>query len=337
MMIAMGKPRMSMLDRRAFLAGAAAIAAGGCADDDNFSLIADDDDTPLVIPPEGQARVAVRGGEIWYRVVGNGPGAPLLVVHGGPGLSHDYLLPLEALGRDRAVIFYDQLDCGKSDKPGAPANWRISRFVDEIRVLSASLGLNRYHLLGHSWGGLLAAELAAIDSQNLLSCVLASPLISAQQWMSDNLRWRKLLPSDVRQVLDENEAAGTVRSTAYQQAAMAFYRRHLCRMEPWPQPLMTSLEEGNSALYRTMWGETEFRATGSLHDYDGTPNLARITVPLLFTCGEFDEAPPATLHRYSKLAVGSEVRVFTDASHTAHLEQEEAYIHALATWLNGIG
>ncbi len=327
---------MSMLDRRAFLSGAAGLALSACAEESDFSLIAAEDDTPPVIPPEGEGRVAVRGGEIWYRVTGSGPGAPLLVVHGGPGFSHDYLLPLEALGRDRAVIFYDQLDCGKSDKPGAPANWQVSRFVDEIRALSTSLGLNRYHLLGHSWGGLLASEYAAIDSRRLLSCVLASPLISAPQWVADNMRWRKLLPAAIRQVLDDNEAAGTVRSAAYQQAAEAFYRRHLCRMEPWPEPLLTSLEQGNSALYTTMWGETEFRATGNLRDYDGTPNLARITVPLLFTCGEFDEAPPATLHRYSKLVRNAEVRVFTDASHTPHLEQEEAYVHALATWLNGI-
>ena len=326
---------MTPLSRRAFLAGAAGLSVAGCAGEPVFGVV--DSGAPPVRPAVGEGRLAVRGGEIWYRVSGNGPGAPLLVVHGGPGLSHDYLLPLESLGRDRPVIFYDQLDCGRSDHPGASANWQVGRFVDEIQALRRHLGLSRFHILGHSWGGLLAAEYAVIDGGRLLSCVLASPLINVSQWITDNLRWRKLLPRDVRRVLDEHEAKGTVRGPEYRQAMEVFYRRHLCRLDPWPAPLLASLETGNAALYGTMFGETEFHVTGTLSGYDGTGNLARMDVPVLFTCGELDQAPPATMYRYTRLVAGSEVRVFTDASHTPHLEQPEAYRHALTTYLNGFG
>lgn len=327
---------MTEITRRGFVAGATATGASlltGACDEPGASVNSGD----VARVSEGEGRIAVQGGEIWYKVVGTGPGVPLLVIHGGPGFSHDYLSPIEALGRDRPVIFYDQLDCGNSDRPGDPGNWRVPRFVAEIEALRRTLGLSKFHLLGHSWGGALAAEYAAGSRNRVLSCVLASPLINTPRWMEDNLRWRKLLPADVQATLDRNEKAGTVRSKEYQAAVQIFYERHLCRMDPWPKPLTASLDKGNFDLYVTMWGETEFLATGTLRTYDGTQNLPRITAPTLFTCGEFDEAPPVTMYRYSQLVANSEVRVFTDASHTPHLEQTAAFNQAVAVFLNGIG
>jgi proline iminopeptidase len=327
---------MAKITRRHFVAGATATSA---------SLLASACDQPgaalkqsdIARVSEGDGRLQAQGGEIWYKVVGTGPGVPLIVIHGGPGFSHDYLSTLDALGRDRPVIFYDQLDCGNSDHPGDPGNWRVSRFVAEIEALRQTLGLSKFHLLGHSWGGALAAEYAAGSRNRVVGCVLASPLISTTRWMDDNLRWRKLLPADVQATLTRHEAAGTVRSEDYQNAVQVFYERHLCRLDPWPKPLVDSLDKGNFDLYVNMWGETEFIATGSLRNYDGTENLPRITAPTLFTCGEFDEAPPVTMYRYSQLVDNAEVRVFTDASHTPHLEQTAAFNQAVAVFLNSIG
>ncbi len=328
---------MTGVTRRTFVAGAAAAGAGiltSACDGGPAGPISSDD---IARVPEGEGRAAVSGGQIWYKVVGSGPGVPLLVIHGGPGFSHDYLLPIEELGRDRPVIFYDQLDCGNSDRPGDPGNWRVQRFVSEIENLRRDLGISKFHILGHSWGGALAAEYAAGSPSRILGCILASPLINTPRWMEDNLRWRKLLPEDVQATLTRHEQAGTVRSSEYQDAVQVFYERHLCRTVPWPQPLMASLDKGNFDLYVTMWGETEFLATGTLRTYDGTQNLPRIQAPTLFTCGEFDEAPPATMYRYSQLVNNAELRVFTDASHTPHLEQTAAFNQAIAVFLNSIG
>ncbi len=280
----------------------------------------------------------MQGGEVWYRAVGNGPGVPLVVVHGGPGLSHDYLLPLAALGNDRPVVFYDQLDCGNSDHPAEPGNWTVGRYASEIESVRRGLGLTRFHLLGHSWGGALCAEYAAGAPGRLMSCVLASPLLAARQWTADTMRWRSLLPDAVRRTLDDHEAAGRVRAGAYRDAMRVFYDRHLCRISPWPEPLVESLNKANVDLYFSMWGETEFRATGVLSAYDGATNLARIDAPTLFTCGEFDEAPPATLCRYARLMAGrADVRVFDNASHMSHLERPDAYVQALRVFFGAIG
>jgi len=327
---------MTEITRRGFVAGATATGASlltSACGEPSASLNTDD----IARVTEGEGRVAVQGGEIWYKIVGTGSGAPLIVIHGGPGFSHDYMVPVEALGRDRPVIFYDQLDCGKSDQPGDPGNWRIQRFVAEIESLRRELGLTKFHLLGHSWGGALAAEYAVGARNRVLGCVLASPLISTPRWMEDNRRWRKLLPADIQATLDRHEKAGTVRSNEYQEAVQVFYERHLCRTLPWPAPLKASLDKGNFDLYVTMWGETEFLATGTLRDYDGTQNLPRIEAPTLFTCGEFNEAAPATMYRYSQLVRNAEVRVFNDASHTPHLEQTAAFNQAVAVFLNSIG
>src|SRR5215470_13623320 len=96
--------------------------------------------------------VAVEGGRVWYRIVGSGGGIPLITLHGGPGAPHDYLEPLAALGDERPVIFYDQLGCGKSDRPTNPKLWRVERFVKELAQLRAALKIDRAHLLGQSWG-----------------------------------------------------------------------------------------------------------------------------------------------------------------------------------------
>ncbi|MFP6758705.1 MAG: proline iminopeptidase-family hydrolase [Alphaproteobacteria bacterium] len=331
---------MSGITRRGFVTGAAAaggaLLASACADDGAVRSVRGEDGAFTALP-EGEGRLSVQGGEIWYRVTGSGPGAPLLIIHGGPGFSHDYLLPLEALGRDRPVIFYDQLDCGLSDRPGDPANWRLPRFVSEIESIKRDLGLTQFHILGHSWGGAVAIEYAAVSRNTVLGCVLASPLISAARWVEDNRRWRRLLPPNVLATLEQHERAGTLQSDAYQAAVRVFYDRHLCRLSPWPPALTASLDKGNSDLYVNMWGETEFNATGSLRSYDGSENLARIDSPILFTCGEFDEAPPMTMYRYAKLVADSEVRIFKDASHTPHLEQTAAYNQAVSIFLSGIG
>jgi pimeloyl-ACP methyl ester carboxylesterase len=182
--------------------------------------------------PERAGFVAVRGGQVWYRSNGmrhvvDGK-LPLLVIHGGPGFSHHYLLALTALADDRPVIFYDQLDSGNSERPGDPANWTVERFVSEVDDVRAALGLDRLIVLGSSWGGTVAAEYAIGRPAGLVGLVLASPLISTPRWIADNTAYRKALPPDVQKMLDEHEAAGTTDSQEYQDAVMVFYRRHLC-------------------------------------------------------------------------------------------------------------
>ena len=290
------------------------------------------------VGPENSGFVNVEGGRVWYRENGvrHSDKPSVLCIHGGPGLSHDYMLPLADLADEYRVVFYDQLDVGNSDKPGDPANWQIERFVGEVVALRAALGLERLVIIGNSWGGLVAAEYAITRPTGLAGVVLSSPLINTQRWIADNTAYRKQLPANVQAVLDDHEAAGTTDSVAYEEASLVFYTRHLCRMDPWPEDVLRAFEALNHDCYGTMWGSSEFSCTGTLSDYNCAERLHEIEAPMLFTCGEYDEATPAACSDFAALLPGAEVAVIEDASHLAFFEKRAEYMALMRDFISRV-
>lgn len=282
-----------------------------------------------------EGKIAVSGGKVWYRVVGREKaGVPVLMVHGGPGAPHDYLEPLAALADERPVIFYDQLGCGNSDRPDDTALWTTARFVEELAAVRAALGLEELHILGQSWGTMLAVEyMLAKKPRGVRSLVLTAPFLSAPLWIADQRAYLAAMPAEVRQVVAEAEAKGDYESPAYQEAVMAFYRKHLCLLDPWPEPMQRTFEKMGVPVYLSMFGPSEFTATGSLKDTDLVDRLGEITVPALFTCGSQDEATPATTRLYQRALPGAELAVFADASHQHHLEKLDEYLAAVRGFL----
>jgi proline-specific peptidase len=211
--------------------------------------------------PSKEGFVAFQGYKVWYRIVGNQEEAgklPLLCLHGEPGAPHDYLEPLEAMASTgRRVIFYDQLGYGNSDQPHNPSMWTVGLFVEEVGTVRQALGLERVHILGQSWGGMLAMEYALTQPTGLASLVITDSPASMPQWVSEANRLRAELPPEVQQTLLEHEAASTVDSAEYQEAMMVYYRRHLCRLETWPECVNRAFEKlgQNPEVYHTMNGQ----------------------------------------------------------------------------------
>lgn len=285
--------------------------------------------------PEGF--VEVPGGRVWYRVAGaDGPGVPLLGLHGGPGFTHDTLTTLDGLGSDRPVVLYDQLGSGRSDRPGDQELYRLERYVEEVRRVREALGLGRIHLLGHSWGGTLALSCALADPEGLDSLILASPLVSTARWLEDARRLRSELPEDVQRTLQDHEDRDFTGCPEYLAATLAFYRRHLCRMQTWPEELERGFAGLGLDVYESMWGPTEFHATGSLVGLDLTPRLAELRLPVLFTCGRHDEATPDTVGSFRNAVPKAELVVFEESAHTAHLEEAERYVRAIRGFLERV-
>lgn len=280
---------------------------------------------------EGHADVT--GGRVWYRVVGNGPGMPLVTVHGGPGATHDYLEPLEALATDRPVLFYDQLGAGKSDAPDDIGLWTNDRLVDELQRVLDAAGLDRVHLLGQSWGTMIAAEFALRAPGRVASLVLSDPVLSMPLFAAGTAALRAALPERVREVLDRHEEAGSLDSEEYQDAAMEFYRRYVCRLDPWPEPLMRSFGQLNGTIYERMQGPNEFVITGIHKDYDITGRLGEISVPTLFICGRHGETRPEETTLYHSMTPGSELVIFEESSHLPHLEEPGPYLQVLRDFL----
>lgn len=317
----------------------------------------------------------VEGGRIWFRrylpdaPAGAAPAhaAPLLLLHGGPGATHDYLEPIaEAVAASgREAIVYDQLGGGRSDRPAtppalaAPELLTIRHFVAELDALLAHLGIEEFHLLGQSWGAMLAlawvsahparraspasghvasaraapaATHSAPGAPRLLTLTLSGPLVNVDDWMRDQRLWLAELPAPLRDAVRAAEESGDFGAAGYRAAMDEFYARHLCRLAEWPECLTRTFAELGEAAYLGMWGPSEFTCTGSLLGADLSPAidvLAASRTPVLFTCGEFDEARPDTVARYAARVPGARLSVIAGASHQHHLEKPDEYLAAL--------
>jgi len=266
------------------------------------------------------------GGRLWYGVRGEDtPGIPLLVVHGGPGfLSMPEVVA--DLADERPVYFYDQLGCGRSARPADKSLFTIEHYVAELAAVRAALGLREVHLLGQSWGCMLVAEyLLRERPEGVRSLTLSGPLLSSPRWEADQRTYLAALPADQQAIIAEAERTGDY-GEAYQEAMLDYYRRHICRLDPWPDLLLQALGQMNLDVYVTMWGPSEFTVTGTLKGHDLLPRLHEITQPTLLLCGEHDEATPATVQLYRDRLPQGSMAVLPRASHLHHLEQPDLFL-----------
>lgn len=285
--------------------------------------------------PDESGHIDVPGGKVWYRLnrSANSGAVPLIVLHGGPGNSHDYLLPLLELVPDRSVVLYDQLDCGRSQRVGDTRNWTLERFTDEIDAVREHLGLGQVHLFASSWGCSIAINYAARQPAGLCSLALSGPLVDAKRWMADCERLKAQLPDHLQAVMRRCEAQRDFTSPEYLEAVNAFYVRHLCRVQPWPQIVVDTMDNCAAELYGYMWGPTEFFGTGTLADLDLTPKLASIEVPTLFMCGAHDEGTPESGRAFAAMVRGAEFCCIPEASHMPHIENPEPFFRHLRAFI----
>jgi len=254
-------------------------------------------------------------------------------------MSHDYLEPLEAIAETgRRVIFYDQLGCGNSDHPHDLALWKMELFVEEAGAIRRSLDVDQIHLLGQSWGGFLAQEYLLTKPSGVQSLVLANSAASTQRWIDEANRLRSKLPAEVQQTLKKHEEAGTTDDPAYISATDVYYRRHLCRLNPWPDCLNRTLEKlgKDPEVYNTMWGPSEFHCTGTLQNWNIESQLGGIDIPTLILSGEYDESTPAINEVLHREILNSEWVLFKECSHTPHLEATEKYLQVLTNFLTRV-
>ncbi len=277
----------------------------------------------------------------WYRITGDlaAPAAPVVVLHGGPGAGHDYLDRLTALAdRGRAVIQYDQLGCGRSTHlPDHGADfWTVALFLAELDNLLDRLGIaGRYHLLGQSWGGMLAAEHAVRQPAGLRGLVIANSPADMRVWVAEANRLRAALPPEIEAALQRHEADGSTDDPAYQEAVQHFYARHLCRVVPFPEEVARSFAQlaADPTVYHTMNGPSEFHVVGTIRDWTITERLPRIRARTLVLSGEHDEATPACVAPYAERIAGAEWTVFPGCSHMPHVEATGAYMDRVAAFL----
>jgi L-proline amide hydrolase len=277
--------------------------------------------------------VDFRGYRTWYRFVGdlNSPVTPLLALHGGPGSTHNYFGPLEGLATERPVVLYDQIGCGKSDRP-SDIEWNVDVFRDEVAAVREQLGLERVHLLGSSWGGMLAQEHVLSGAAGVVSLILSSTLANLALWNEEQLKLRNALPPDVVEVLDRHEAAGTFDDPEYEEAMAVYFDRHFYR-GPQPRPELEAMDKGRAPdIYHAMQGPNEWTTTGALKGWDTRDRLHEIAIPTLVVRGAYDMCTaPIAAELVTGIPNAREI-VLEHSSHTPVLEETDRYLEIVSSF-----
>ena len=277
---------------------------------------------------------------VWTKRTGNNPSLKLLLLHGGPGATHEYFLGFDAFLPAAGVeyYYYDQLGSGWSDRPDDPSLWDVDRFVDEVEQVRIGLGLDDFYLLGQSWGGILGIEYALAHPEHLSGLVISNMMASipAYNRYAEEVLVPGLDPDKVARI-KQHEAAGTTDDPEYEELLMSeHYVKHVLRMpvESWPEPVSRSFSRINPDIYVPMQGPSELGASGALVDWDRFDDLARIDLPTLVIGGAHDTMDPAHLRAMAEQLPQGEYLHCPEGSHLSMYDDQETYMAGLVGWLH---
>ena len=284
---------------------------------------------------EREGTVATPWGKTWFCRFGDSGGAPLIVIHGGPGFPHNYLLTLKELAVHRPVIFYDQHGCGRSPHTRGETEWTVEEFVEELRSVMKRTAPGGAHLLGHSWGAVPALE-CTLGGAGTRSLVFASPFLSNDRWMADAARLRRRMPETAQRALDEGDRLRVIHTPEYLGASELYYERHVYGVHLFKDLSAAAAQSAGRECYLSMWGPNEFTINGSLSEYEGGEKLSLLQVPVLYTCGRSDEATPESIEWFASLTPGSQSRVFELSAHNPHLSEPSDYVACLESFFQSV-
>ena len=301
---------------------------------DSLLVTATDTTTHAHLLP-GEGFLPVDGGKIWYRVVGSGTATPAILLHGGPGFGSYFMKPLEQLSSDRKIVRYDQLGGGASDRLTDTTKMTIAHFVAELDSLRSHLGYDKVHLIGHSWGTILGLEYYRAHPEHVVSLTLASAALDIPAWERNARELEKTISDSGQKAIRRAEAEKKFDAPDYQAALMEFYGKYVWR-HPDSVNLDSTFKTVSEPVYNYMEGPSEFTITGTLKKYDATPFLKNVKVPVLYTVGEFDEANPKIVKRFSEMTPGSRYVVLPGAAHLSEWDNPEAMNKAIRDFLKDV-
>jgi len=259
----------------------------------------------------------------------------VLCLHGGPGMPHNYLIPMADLTQfGYRVIFYDQLGVGKSEMPKNKYIFSIEYGVEEVEAFRRAMNLGKVSLFGSSYGGLLAIAYALKYQKNLKSLITAGGLASVPLTVAEMQRMKHELKPEVRTILEKYEIVGDFENPEYVEASMEFYRKHICRLEPWPEEVQYTIENVSKPVYGLMNGPNEFTIIGNMKYWDVTDELHTIKVPTYVTGGRFDEVSTKVAESIHSGIRGSIRSTFGKSSHLPFWEERRNYMMAVAKFLD---
>jgi proline iminopeptidase len=281
---------------------------------------------------------------VWTRRVGNNPGTKVLLLHGGPGATHEYFEAFDSYFPAAGIeyYYYDQLDSAYSDQPGEPKLWELPRFVEEVEQVRVALGLERdnFYLLGHSWGGILAIEYALKYQQHLKGLVISNMMASIPAY--NDYADKVLMPAMDQAALAEIrhlESTGTTDDPRYMELLTPHYEQHVLRMPiaEWPDPVNRAcIKHLNFALYAAMQGPSELGAGGKLVDWDRSVDLPGISVPTLVIGARHDTMDPAHMEMIAAKVQRGRYLFCPNGSHMAMYDDQKVYVDGVIEFVSDV-
>jgi proline iminopeptidase len=279
---------------------------------------------------------------IWTKRIGNNPRIKLLLLHGGPGMTHELFesfenfLPVEGI----EFYYYDQLGSFASENPNETSLWTVERFVDEVEQVRKALELNKdnFYLLGHSWGGLLALEYALSYQNNLKGLIISNMMSSAPDYAkyAENVLAKGLDP-EVLKVIRELEADNDYENPKYMQLLVPnFYLKHVCRLQPYPEAINRAISHTNNVIYTLMQGPSEFGISGLLEKWNRKDDLSKLQVPTLMIGATFDTMDPEHMKWMATQVQQGSVLICPNGSHCSMWDDQEHYFPGLIRFIKSV-
>jgi proline iminopeptidase len=335
------------MKRRNFLKYSAAAASASYLP--AFSALAESHTPRPTVPADdadikmaGIRMIPVVGGKykVWTKRLGSGP-VKVLLLHGGPGFTHDYLEAMESFLPQAGIemYYYDQLGVGNSDIPDDPALWTLPRYLTEVEEVRQGLGLDQFVLYGHSWGGILAIEYALHHQQHLSGLVISNMTASTQSYLKRTAALKNtLLSPELLARFNALEAAKDYDNPAYSAIMMNnLYPQMICRLKSWPEPITRTLRLVNEKIYNQMQGKSEFEVTGNLKDWDRWDRLREIRTRTLTLGSTYDEMDPKDIRRMAELMPNASSAICPNGSHLDMWDDQKLYFEHLLAFLRNVG
>jgi proline iminopeptidase len=329
-------------------AGAASMLIGATGNPSFASTgITQSTDLPAQLPdrlnPPGIRTAGIRmlpvvGGKykVWTKRMGTGK-VKVLLLHGGPGASHEYLEVMESFlpQANIEMYYYDQLGCNNSDQPDDPSLWTLPRYLEEVEEVRRGLGLEHFVLYGHSWGGILAMEYALHYQQYLQGLVISNMTAGSQAYLKHTAALKLQLPPASLARLQALEAKQDYDSPEYGKIMMEdLYPKMICRTKPWPEPLDRAFRHLNEKIYNQMQGKSEFLVTGNLKDWERWDRLHEIKVKTLTIGARYDEMDPEDMKKMATLIPNATAAICPNGSHMCMWDDQAFYFRHLLEFLN---
>lgn len=276
--------------------------------------------------------------KVWTKTIGNNPRIKVLLLHGGPAMTHEYMEAFESFFPKEGfeMIEYDQLGSYYSDQPTDSSLWTTERFVEEVEQVRQALGLTKdnFYVLGNSWGGILAMEYALKYQQHLKGLIICNMMASIPDYEKYNGTLRAQMRPGLIDTLQQYESKGLFKDPVYQELVFKeYYTKHLCRLPEWPEPANRSFKHINESIYVMMQGPSEFKVGGRLLTWDRKADLPKITVPTLTVGAKYDTMDPAHMEWMSKRVKNGKYLYCPNGSHLSMWDDQKVFMDGVIKFI----